>query len=87
MSAIIKTTKKESLVLTIDEIKSLAEFAGFNVSEQISEDDNETEITIETFPEKGIKDAGDKILVGFRHLAFFSEYPEEGAYPLGFPSK
>ena len=72
-----------SLTLTMEEIKDLALFAGFRVApDDLDEDNKDTEITIEVFPEKGIKD-DDGILTGYRHLAYLAEYPEEGAMPLG----
>ena len=75
-----------SLTLTMEEIKDLALFAGFRVAPDDLDDDNkDTEITIEAFPEKGIKD-DDGILTGYRHLAYLDEYPEEGAMPLGTPN-
>lgn len=69
------------MALSILEIKDLAEFAGLEVKPPSSRDDMEAEITITECPKEGIEDEGTQR--HFKHIAYFSEYPEEGAWPLG----
>ena len=70
------------MTLTIDQIKDLAEFAGPVVIGDVTDDDKETEITINACPKKGIQD-GDGSIIHCRHIAYMEEYPEEGVAPLG----
>lgn len=59
--------------LTIKEIGDLAEWAGFKIDKGKLPDeyDMDTEITIEYFGEN------------LQPIAYFTEYPDEGVYPLG----
>ena len=72
------------ITLTVAEIKDLAECAGFVFNQHFmpDADDMETEITINTCPASGVLDDDNKP-THYAHIAYFSEYPEEGCYPLG----
>ena len=72
------------LTLTIKEIADLAECAGlmFAPNGGPDEDDKDTEISIMDCPKEGVKDDDGKP-THYAHIAYFSEYPEEGCYPLG----
>lgn len=68
--------------LSIQEIKNLAQFAGFVIDESaLDEEDLDTEITIVPCPPDGLDDDG--VRRKYRMIAFYSEYPEEGSYGLG----
>jgi len=73
----------ESITLTIGEIKALTEAAGLTLTAECLADkgEDDTEITVEECPQKGIDDDG--ILRKYRMMAYFAEYPEEGCIPLG----
>lgn len=71
-----------TLTLTIDQIKDLAEFAGLRIEGEITDEDKETEITITACPKQGIED-DDGSIIHYRHIAYLEEYPEEGVCPLG----
>jgi len=81
--------KMKQITLTIEEIRDLAKFCGMVITEPTAnekEDERETEITIETWPEKGVLDDCLETLVPTRkYIAYFDEYPEEGCCPLGSP--
>lgn len=74
------------LTLTVAEIYDLACFAGFTINHDKrfmpDDDEMETEISIMACPSKGLKDDDGK-QTHFAHVAYFSEYPEEGGCPLG----
>lgn len=72
---------KESLTLTIKEIRYLAIFCGFLVNDY--DKDEDYEITIEPCPEIGVSDDGE--IIHTRYIAYFEDYPEEGVFPLGDP--
>lgn len=79
---------RESVTLTVLEIRDLAKFAGITVidngTESEKEDEKETEIVIETAPEQGVKDEdGEGEPTHSRFIAYVSDYPEEGVQPLG----
>ncbi len=71
--------------LTISEIKNLAEFAGMTVDlEGIDADEMESEISVVLCPKDGLLDDDGKTKIKYTgHIAYFSEYPEEGCHPLG----
>lgn len=73
-----------SVTLTIDQIKDLAEMAGLKVDSEITDDDRETEITVTLCPEKGVDDDGT--IKHYKHVAYHTDYPEEGVCPLGSPN-
>lgn len=68
--------------LTIKEIKNLAEFAGLTVLD-IDQDEAETEITVEPCGKEGLRDGKLDKPRFYAHIAWFTEYPEEGAAGLG----
>jgi hypothetical protein len=74
-----------SITLTAEEIRQLAQFCGMVVQPPTTseaEDERETQITIAPWPKKGV--AGDDgMLPPRRHIAYLSEYPEEGCVPIG----
>ena len=72
----------KTIILTVEEIKDLAKFAGLIVrNNHLSEDERETEIAIGPCPAQGVQD--DEEIIHCRHIAHFEEYPEEGVMPLG----
>lgn len=75
-------SRNKPLVLTVDQIKDLAEFAGLRVGGGLTEDERETEVAITKCPKRGVKD-DDGSIGHYRHIAYFDEYPEEGVFPLG----
>lgn len=79
-------TETGALTLTIAQIKDLAEFAGLRVSDEITDEDREIEITITPCPEKGVED-DDGSIIHCKHIAYLEEYPEEGVCPLGSTEK
>lgn len=76
--------KDNSLILTIKEIKDLAEFAGLIIGNEGKSDldDDDAEITIEDCPAAGLEDEDGKFTHS-RKIAYFTGYPEEGAFNLG----
>lgn len=78
------------LTLTIDEIRDLAQFCGMVVQEPTASeqmDERETEITITGWPKNGIWDDDQKCqMPPHKHVAYYTEYPEEGSLPLGSPN-
>lgn len=70
------------LTLTVAEIKDLAECAGLVLKFEPRSDDLETEITIIDCPKDGLLDDDNKP-AHYAHIAYFSDYPDEGSYPLG----
>lgn len=73
--------RRDAVTLTIDQIKDLAEMAGLQVAGEITDDDRETEITVETCSAKGVDDDGTTR--HYRHVAYYEEYIDEGVTPLG----
>jgi hypothetical protein len=73
------------MILTVAEIKDLAEFCGLIFTKECKDDcsQDDTEISIEDCPEGGILDADEKKVYHPSHVAYFYEYPEEGSMPLG----
>lgn len=72
-------------ILTISEICELCKFVGLEVDPRsIDSDQMETEISINKVPENGVYDEDDKKHIRYTgNIAHFTEYPEEGVYPLG----
>lgn len=70
------------LTLTGKEIKDLAEAVGLVISPLDYEDELETEMTIIDCPASGVLDDDGKA-THYQHVAYYSEYPEEGMCPLG----
>lgn len=74
------------ITLTVREINDLAEFAGLVLDGNRlgpSVDEMEAEISITTEPTE-CKDDDGKV-ERYAHVAYFSEYPDEGCMPLGEP--
>jgi hypothetical protein len=70
--------------LTAKEIADLAEFAGFTINRQdVAEDELETPYTVADCPASGVKDEADGVPRHYAHIAYLSEYQEEGVHPLG----
>jgi hypothetical protein len=72
------------MILTVSEIKDLAEFAGLTIdgTNLPDADDLGTEITIASCPAEGVKDDDGKAL-HYEHVAYMTDYPEEGCIGLG----
>ena len=78
-----------SMTLTVAEIMELAGFAGLTLHNRLNPtgDDLESEITIVDAPKEGVTDETTGERVAARHLAFFTDYPEEGSIALGETSR
>lgn len=70
------------LTLTGKEIRDLAEAVGLVITPNDYADELETEMTIIECPPSGVLD-DDGQATYYKHVAYLSEYPEEGTYPLG----
>lgn len=70
------------LTLTGKEIKDLAEAVGLVIKPLDYKDELETEMTIIDCPASGVIDDDGKAR-RYQHVAYYSEYPEEGVHPLG----
>lgn len=70
------------LTLTGKEIKDLAEAVGLVIQPLDYTDELETEMTIIDCPASGVMDDDGKA-THYEHVAYLSEYPEEGTFPLG----
>lgn len=70
------------LTLTGKEIKDLAEAVGLVIEPRNYTDELETEMTIIDCPANGVLDDDGKAM-HYEHVAYLSEYPEEGVFPLG----
>ena len=70
------------LTLTGKEIKDLAEAVGLVIQPLNYGDELEAEMTIIKCPATGVLDDDGKA-THYEHVAYLSEYPEEGTFPLG----
>ena len=72
------------LTLTVAEIKDLAECAGLVLHTRFLPDADslETEITIIDCPKDGVLDDDGKP-THYAHIAYVTDYPDEGSFPLG----
>lgn len=70
------------LTLTGKEIKDLAEAVGLVIQPLDYTYELETEMTIINCPASGVLDDDGKS-AHYEHVAYLSEYPEEGTFPLG----
>jgi len=68
------------MTLTTEEIFDLAKFAGLQVGKLGVE--METELTVVECPAEGVLQ-DDKSVLHTVHIAYYSEYPDEGVQPLG----
>ena len=73
------------MILTIAEIRELAQFAGLVLTESsvADTDCDETEIAVEDCPDGGLIDPDDNLVCRYAHVAYFVDYPEEGSCGLG----
>jgi len=73
------------IVLTIAEIKSLAQFCGLVLTNEsiLDQDQDDTEIAIDDCPESGLIDTDKLMVCRYAHIAYFEELPEEGCMGLG----
>lgn len=73
------------IVLTIAEIKDLAEFCGLILTQECKDDkdQDDTEVAVDDSPEGGLIDEDQAKVLHHAHVAYFYEYPEEGSMPLG----
>lgn len=78
--------RPKELTLTVAEIYDLACAAGFTINHSAmfmpDADEMETEITIIDCPAGGVLDDDGKA-THYEHVAYLTEYPEEGTFPLG----
>jgi len=71
------------LTLTIREIKDLAEFAGLVIDDtEVDKDELDLPITIGR-GNRGVQDAPGSRRLFYNHIAWFSDFPEEGVRGLG----
>ena len=73
------------MILTIAEIKTLAQFAGLVLTEEsrTDTDQDESEIAVTDCPEGGLIDTDAATVRHYAHVAYFYEYPDEGSVKLG----
>lgn len=77
------------LTLTVAEIRDLARFAGLMIDDTTkpTDDELETQITVAACPAEGIRNEGEPTdldsVSHYRHMAYCTEYPEEGCTGLG----
>ena len=73
------------MILTIAEIKTLAQFCGLVLTDESlnDTDQDETEISVVDCPKCGLIDADANKMCKYEHTAYFYEYPEEGCIGLG----
>ena len=73
------------LILTIGEVKDLAYFCGLILTQECIDDkkDDDVEVSIEECPEKEILDEDDGSVKHYKKIAYSTDYPEEGVFPLG----
>ena len=78
---------RRSVTLTCAEIVDLVKFCGLRLMEEPDDEEKQTEITIQTWPEKGVMDDdGVTKLPPHKYIAYLAEYSEEGCVPLGSPN-
>lgn len=82
----MENKRPKELTLTVAEIYDLACAAGFTINHgkmfMPDADEMETEITIIDCPAGGVLDDDGKA-THYEHVAYLTEYPEEGTFPLG----
>jgi len=73
------------MILTVIEIKTLAQFCGLVLTEECRTDhmEDESEIEVVDCPDGGIIDTDTAMVLRYDHVARFHEYPEEGVCGLG----
>ena len=82
----LENKRSKELTLTVAEIYDLACAAGFTINHSAmfmpDADEMETEITITDCPAGGVLDDYGKT-THYEHVAYLTEYQEEGTFPLG----
>lgn len=81
--ATLEAGQGKRITLTALEIKDLAQFTGLRITDELTEDEKEVEITITTCPGKGVLDESSGKTIHTKHIAYFDDIPEEGCLPLG----
>jgi len=73
------------VILTIAEIRDLAQFAGLLLTDECRADtsEDESEIAVEDCPEGGLIDTDAARVCRYAHVAYFADYPDEGSHGLG----
>ena len=73
------------MILTIAEIRDLAQFAGLVLTNECKADtsEDESEIAVEDCPDGGLIDTDAAKVCRYAHVAYFADYPEEGSHGLG----
>lgn len=75
------------LTLTVEQIKDLAEFAGFTLHSRFMPEEMVSEVVICECPANGVKCEGEPsdpmAVAHYKHVAYFAEYPDEGCHGLG----
>jgi hypothetical protein len=73
------------VILTIAEIKDLAQFAGLVLTDKCKADtsEDESEIAVEDCPDGGLINTDAARVRRYAHVAYFADYPDEGASGLG----
>ena len=76
-----------AITLTCAEIVDLVKFCGLRLMEEPDDEEKQTEITIQTWPEKGVMDDdGVTKLPPHKYIAYYEDLQEEGCIPLGSPN-
>lgn len=77
------------ITLTVKEIEDLAKFAGLSIQDNTNpeEDEYEADITIADWPDNGVLDDSNKEMRPHRFIAYLTDYPAEGCFPLGSPTE
>jgi len=73
------------MILTIAEIKTLAQFCGLVLTDESLSDheQDETELAVTECPEGGLIDTDAATVRRYARVAYFYEYPDEGSVGLG----
>ena len=73
------------MILTIAEIRDLAQFAGLVLTDECKADtsEDESEIAVEDCHDGGLIDTDAAKVCRYAHVAYFADYPEEGSHGLG----
>lgn len=85
MSQLQESRMSAELTLTAEEIGDLALASGFSLPPEAYPDEDQlgTEYTIVRMdPTKGVVN-DDNVVEHYAHVAYITEYPEEGSFPLG----
>lgn len=71
------------IILTAKQIGDLAVAAGFTIDVDPDDGQLDTEYTIVKMdPKKGVLN-DDNVMEYYAHVAYLTDYPEEGSFPLG----